>query len=367
MLILPDNDKCMKEKLEAIKKRFEEVGQIIVQPDAMADMKKYSRLSKEYKDLEKIVKRYNEYLNVEANIANTKKMLETERDPEFRELAKAELDDFYVREEELEEELKKMLIPKDPNDSKNAILEIRAGTGGDEAALFAGDLFRMYQRFAENKNWKLSVIDYTEGPSGGYKEIISTVSGEDVYGILKYESGVHRVQRVPSTETQGRVHTSAASVAVLPEMEEVDVEINMNDVRKDTFCSSGPGGQSVNTTYSAVRLTHIPTGIVVSCQDEKSQLKNLDKALKVLRSRLYEMELKKHNEEVGAKRKSMVGSGDRSDKIRTYNYPQGRVTDHRIGYTVYNLPIIMDGEIDDFIENLRIAENAEKLKEGGLV
>ena len=356
----------MIDKLEAIKRRFEEVGEAIVQPDAMADMKKYSRLSKEYKDLEKIVVKYKEYLNIMGNIDNAKRMLETEKDPEFREMAKAELEDYYERREILEDELKKMLIPKDPNDSKNVILEIRAGTGGDEAALFAGDLFRMYQRFAENMGWKLSVMDYTEGPSGGYKEIISTISGEDVYGMMKYESGVHRVQRVPATETQGRVHTSAASVAVLPEMEEVEVEINMNDVRKDTFCSSGPGGQSVNTTYSAIRLTHIPTGIVVSCQDEKSQIKNLEKALKVLRSRIYEMELRKHNEDVGAKRKSMVGSGDRSDKIRTYNYPQGRVTDHRIGYTVYNLPVIMDGEIGEFIEQLRIADNAEKLKEGGL-
>lgn len=338
----------------------------MVQPDAMADMKKYGKLSKEYKDLDKIVKKYDAYRNVLDNIANTKKMLETEKDAEFREMAKLELEELYPQKEEMEEELKKMLIPKDPNDSKNVILEIRAGTGGDEAALFAGDLFRMYERFSENKGWKLSVLDFTEGSSGGYKEIISTVSGDDVYGLMKYESGVHRVQRVPSTETQGRVHTSAASVAVLPEMEDVEVEINMNDIRKDTFCSSGPGGQSVNTTYSAIRLTHIPTGIVVSCQDEKSQIKNYEKALKVLRARLYEMELKKHNEAVGAQRKSMVGSGDRSDKIRTYNYPQGRVTDHRIGYTVYNLPAIMDGEIDDFMEQLRLAENTEKLKEGGM-
>ena len=338
----------------------------MVQPDAMADMKKYGKLSKEYKDLDKIVKKYDAYRNVLDNLANTKKMLETEKDAEFREMAKLELEELYPQKEEMEEELKKMLIPKDPNDSKNVILEIRAGTGGDEAALFAGDLFRMYERFSENKGWKLSVLDFTEGSSGGYKEIISTVSGDDVYGLMKYESGVHRVQRVPSTETQGRVHTSAASVAVLPEMEDVEVEINMNDIRKDTFCSSGPGGQSVNTTYSAIRLTHIPTGIVVSCQDEKSQIKNYEKALKVLRARLYEMELKKHNEAVGAQRKSMVGSGDRSDKIRTYNYPQGRVTDHRIGYTVYNLPAIMDGEIDDFMEQLRLAENAEKLKEGGM-
>lgn len=354
----------MREKLEAIKERFEEVGQLIMQPDTMADMKIYSKLNKEYKDLEKIVVKYNAYSNVLANFDNAKKILNTEKDPEFREMAKAEIEELQEQKELMEDELKKMLIPKDPNDSKNIILEIRAGTGGDEAAIFAGDIFRMYQRFAEKQGWKLSVLDITEGTSGGYKEVISTVSGEDVYGMMKFESGVHRVQRVPATETQGRVHTSAATVAVLPEMDEVEVEVSMNDIRKDTFCSSGPGGQSVNTTYSAVRLTHLPSGLVVSCQDEKSQLKNFDKALKVLRSRLYEIELKRHNDEVGAQRKSMVGSGDRSDKIRTYNYAQSRVTDHRIGYSVHNLPVVMDGEIGDFIEELRIAENAEKLKEG---
>ncbi len=351
-------------KLEAIKDRFDEVSQLIVQPDAMSDMKKYTKLSKEYKDLEKIVSQYMLYKNVVENIDSAKKMLSSEKDPEFREMAKVELEELEDKKDEMEEALKKMLIPKDPNDSKNIILEIRAGTGGDEAAIFAGDLYRMYQRFAEKQGWKLSTLDLTEGTSGGYKEIISTVAGEDVYGMMKFESGVHRVQRVPATETQGRVHTSAASVAVLPEMEEVEVEIDMNDVRKDTFCSSGPGGQSVNTTYSAVRLTHIPSGLVVSCQDEKSQIKNFEKALKVLRSRLYEIELKKHNDEVGAQRKSMVGSGDRSDKIRTYNYSQGRVTDHRIGYSVHNLPVVMDGEIGDFIEQLRIAENSIKLQAG---
>ncbi|GAL87187.1 peptide chain release factor 1 [Sporocytophaga myxococcoides] len=354
----------MIDKLEAIKKRFEEVSELIIQPEAMADMKKYSALGKEYKELEKIVQVYQKYKGILDNIESAKKVLETEKDPDFREMAKVELDELVPEKDKMEEVVKEMLIPKDPNDSKNVILEIRAGTGGDEAAIFAGDLHRMYQRLAEIMGWKLELLDYTEGTSGGYKEIICTVSGEDVYGKLKFESGVHRVQRVPATETQGRVHTSAATVVALPEVEDVEIDINMNDIRKDTFCSSGPGGQSVNTTYSAIRLTHIPTGVVVQCQDEKSQIKNFDKALKVLRSRLYEIELQKQNEEIGAQRKSLVGSGDRSDKIRTYNYPQGRVTDHRIGYTVYNLPVVMDGHIEDFIEQLRIAENAERLKEG---
>jgi peptide chain release factor 1 len=356
----------MIDKLEEIKHRFEEVGQLIVQPDIMQDMKRYSQLSKEYKDLEKIVQKYDEYQEVLSNIDNAKSIIKNEKDEEFRDMAKGELDDLEPRKEKMEEQLKQMLIPKDPNDDKDAILEIRAGTGGDEAAIFAGDLFRMYQRFCERVGLKLTVLDLTEGSSGGYKEIVSTVSGSQAYGTLKFESGVHRVQRVPQTETQGRVHTSAATVAVLPEMDEVDVEIDMNDVRKDTFCSSGPGGQSVNTTYSAVRLTHIPTGVVVSCQDQKSQIKNFEKALKVLRSRLYEMELARHNEEVGAQRRSMVGSGDRSDKIRTYNYPQSRVTDHRINYSQHNLPAVMDGEIDEFIEQLKLAESAEKMKEGSL-
>ncbi|WP_226389755.1 peptide chain release factor 1 [Penaeicola halotolerans] len=356
----------MLDKLQAIKERFEEVAQLIVQPDAMSDMSKYTKLSKEYKDLEKIVVKYDEYKLIMENQANTKQMLAAEKDPEFREMAKLELDELADSRERLESEIKQLLIPKDPNDSKDCILEIRGGTGGDEAAIFAGDLFRMYQRFCEKQGWKLTVLDLTFGSSGGYKEIISTVSGADVYGQLKYESGVHRVQRVPATETQGRVHTSAASVAVLPEMDEVEVTLNMNEIRKDTYCSSGPGGQSVNTTYSAVRLTHEPTGIVVTCQDEKSQIKNFEKALKVLRSRIYEIELEKHNAEVGAQRRSMVGSGDRSDKIRTYNYSQSRVTDHRIGMTVYNLPDVMEGDIGGFIEALRIAENAAKLKDGGV-
>lgn len=356
----------MLDKLEAIKERFEEVGQLIIQPDAMSDMGKYTKLSKEYKDLEKVVEVFDAYKLVLENIQSAKSILEKEKDPDFREMAKLELDELREKQITMEEELRTMLIPKDPNDSKDCILEIRSGTGGDEAAIFAGDLFRMYERFCERQNWKLTVLDLTFGSSGGYKEIISSVSGADVYGMLKYESGVHRVQRVPATETQGRVHTSAATVAVLPEMEEVDVHIDMNDVRKDTYCSSGPGGQSVNTTYSAVRLTHTPTGIVVTCQDQKSQIKNFEKALKVLRSRIYEIELAKHNEAVGAQRKSMVGSGDRSDKIRTYNYPQSRVTDHRINKTVYNLPEVMEGDIEEFIQALRFAENAEKMKAGGI-
>ncbi|MCC9135730.1 peptide chain release factor 1 [Pontibacter silvestris] len=354
----------MLDKLEAINKRFEEVSQLLIQPEVASDMKKFKSLNKEYKDLDKIVTEYKKYLNLLSNIDNAKQVIATEKDEEFREMAKDELDELIPQREEMETHLKELLIPKDPNDSKDIIMEIRAGAGGDEASIFAGDLYRMYSRLAEKQGWRMELIDATEGTSGGYKEIIVGVSGEDVYGKLKFESGVHRVQRVPATETQGRIHTSVASVVVLPEVEELDVEIDMNDVRKDLFMSSGPGGQSVNTTYSAVRLTHIPTGIVAQCQDQKSQLKNFDKALAVLRSRLYEIELAKKQEEEGAQRKSMVGSGDRSDKIRTYNYPQGRVTDHRIGYTVYNLPIVMDGEIGDFIEQLRIAENAERLKEG---
>jgi len=354
----------MLDKLEAINQRFEEVSQQLIQPDVASDMKKFKSLNKEYKDLEKIVVEYKKYLNILGNIDNAKQVIATEKDEDFREMAKEELDTLLPQREEMEDTLKELLIPKDPNDSKDIIMEIRAGAGGDEASIFAGDLYRMYSRFAEKQGWKMELMDATEGTSGGYKEIIVGITGEDVYGKLKFESGVHRVQRVPATETQGRIHTSVASVVVLPEAEEFDVEIDMNDIRKDLFCSSGPGGQSVNTTYSAVRLTHIPTGIVAQCQDQKSQLKNFDKALAVLRSRIFEVELAKKNEAEGAQRKSMVGGGDRSDKIRTYNYPQGRVTDHRIGYTVYNLPNVMDGGIDDFVEELRIAENAERLKEG---
>ena len=354
----------MLDKLEAIKVRWEDVERELSSPGVMSDMKRFAQLNKEYKDLTKIVDEYKIYRNLVSNIEANKQILATEKDEEMREMAKMDLDELLVAKEEKEEEIRVMLIPKDPEDAKNAILEIRGGTGGDEAALFAGDLYRMYMRFCERKDWKIQVMDVTEGSAGGYKEVVLEITGEDAYGQLKYESGVHRVQRVPDTETQGRVHTSAASVVVLPEADEFDVEVNMNDIRKDLFCSSGPGGQSVNTTYSAVRLTHIPTGIVAQCQDEKSQLKNFDKALSVLRSRIYEMELAKKNEEMSKKRKTMVATGDRSAKIRTYNYPQGRVTEHRIGLTIYNLPEVMNGSIQDVIDALQLAENAEKMKEG---
>lgn len=352
------------EKLQAIKERYEEVGQLIADPDIISDMKRYIRLNKEYKDLEPIVDAHGEYKNVIDNIESARDMLHKEKDAEFKDMAREELDSLTNRKDELEEEIRVLLIPADPQDDKNAIVEIRAGTGGDEAAIFAGDLYRMYNKFCENKRWKTELVDMNEGTSGGFKEVIFKVSGDGVYGILKYESGVHRVQRVPQTETQGRVHTSAATVAVLPEADEFDVELKPADIKKETFCSSGPGGQSVNTTYSAVRLTHIPTGIVVSCQDQKSQIKNLDRAMNVLRTRLFDLEYKKYLEEIASKRKTMVSTGDRSAKIRTYNFPQGRMTDHRIGLTLYNLGPIMDGDIQEIIDALQVAENAEKLKEG---
>ncbi len=354
----------MLEKLGDIKKRFDFVGEELINPDIINNQKKYVQLNKEYKNLEPIIEAYHKYKNIVENITSSKEILATEKDEEFREMAKEELNKLIVSKNEIEEEIRILLIPKDPDDDKNAILEIRAGTGGDEASIFAGDLLRMYTKYCEVKNWKMEVTSVAEGTVGGYKEIIIKISGDGVYGQLKYESGVHRVQRVPQTETQGRVHTSAASVAVLPEADEVDVEIRPDEVRKDTYCSSGPGGQSVNTTYSAIRLTHLPTGIVVTCQDQKSQLKNLDKAMAELRTRIYNLEHQKYLDEISRKRKTMVSTGDRSAKIRTYNYPQGRMTDHRISLTMYNLQAIVNGEIQEIIDALQVAENAEKLKEG---
>jgi peptide chain release factor 1 len=308
---------------------------------------------------------FEKYKTILSNIDHAKDIIHNEKDEEFRTMAKEELNVLIADKEQIEEEIRMMLIPADPEDGKNAVIEIRAGTGGDEASIFAGEIYRMYCKFSEAKRWKVDLIDFTEGTMGGFKEIIFNISGENVYGQMKYESGVHRVQRVPQTETQGRVHTSAATVAVLPEADEFDVEIKQSDVRKDTFCSSGPGGQSVNTTYSAIRLTHIPSGIVVSCQDEKSQIKNFEKAMKVLRTRLYELEHQKYLDEISKKRKTMVSTGDRSAKIRTYNYPQSRVTDHRINLTMYNLPVVLDGEVQPLIDALQLAENAERLKEAG--
>jgi peptide chain release factor 1 len=353
----------MLEKLEEIHKKYLETERQINDPDAMSDMKKYIQLSKDYKELQPIIAAYKKYRNVMMSLEAAREILDKEKDEDMRSYAKEELTQLTVQRDEMEESIRLMLIPADPQDRKNAVVEIRAGSGGDEASIFAGDLYRMYLKYCETRGWKIEPVSATEGTVGGYKEIIFDVIGEGVYGQMKYESGVHRVQRVPKTETQGRVHTSAASVVILPEADEFDVDVKENDIRKDTFCSSGPGGQSVNTTYSAVRLTHIPTGIVVSCQDQKSQIKNYEKALTVLRTRIYEMEYKKYLDEISSKRKTMVSTGDRSAKIRTYNYPQGRVTDHRIGLTLYNLPAIMDGDIIEIIEKLRYEENAERLKE----
>ena len=328
-------------------------------------MNRFVKLNKEYRDLEQIVEAGDELKRAVSSYDEAREILNTETDKELKEMAEMEIEELDAKIPELESKVKMLLVPADPEDSKNVILEIRAGTGGDEASLFAGDLFRMYTKFCESKRWKIEITNYSEGTSGGYKEIVANITGDGVYGIMKYESGVHRVQRVPATETQGRVHTSAATVAVLPEAEEVDVVLNPADIRKDTYCSSGPGGQSVNTTYSAIRLTHIPTGIVVTCQDEKSQLKNLAKAMTELRSRIYAIEHQKYLDEIATKRKTMVSTGDRSAKIRTYNYPQGRVTDHRINLTLYNLAAVMDGELGEIIEKLQIEENTEKLKESG--
>jgi len=354
------------EKLEGLHNRFMEVSTLITDPVVLADMKRYVKLNKEYHDLEKIAEAQKEYRGLLQNIDDAKELLENENDPDIRSMAKEELDESQSKIPALEEKIKLLLIPADPEDAKNAIVEIRGGTGGDEAAIFAGDLFKMYAKYCENKGWKVEVTSISEGSSGGYKEIIFTVSGDNVYGTMKYESGVHRVQRVPATETQGRVHTSAATVAVLPEAEEFDVEIKESDIRVDTFCSSGAGGQSVNTTYSAIRLVHIPSGISVQCQDEKSWHKNKEKAMIELRSRIYNIEHQKYLDEIGAKRKTMVSTGDRSAKIRTYNYPQGRITDHRINFTIYNLSAFMGGDIQTVLDQLIIAENAERLKESEL-
>ena len=355
----------MLEKLQIIQQRFDEVSDLIIQPDIIADQKRYVQLNKEYKDLNILVKRGENYKTLLANQQEAEEILKEGSDPEMVEMAKLQLDEAKTELPKLEEEIKYLLIPKDPEDGKNVVIEIRAGTGGDEASIFAGDLYRMYSKYCQDQGWNTHFVDANEGTSGGYKEIIFEVSGEEVYGTLKFESGVHRVQRVPQTETQGRVHTSAATVMVLPEAEEFDVEVDMNEVRIDYFCSSGPGGQSVNTTYSAVRLTHEPTGIVAQCQDQKSQHKNKEKALKVLRTRLYEMELSKKQQADAEKRNSLVSSGDRSAKIRTYNYPQGRVTDHRIGLTLYDLQNIINGDIQKLIDELQLYQNTEKLKESG--
>ena len=354
------------EKLEAVKERYKEIGRQITDPEAMSDMKRFVKLNKEYRDLEPLIDAYGEYCNVLSNLDEARNMLQNEKDEELCEMAREEVETLSRQVEPLEEQIKLLLLPSDPEDDKNAVMEIRAGTGGDEASIFAGDLYRMYTRYCETKGWKVEVTGMSPGTSGGFKEIVMSITGNKVYGTLKYESGVHRVQRVPKTETQGRVHTSAATVAVLPEAGEFDIELNMNDIRKDTFCSSGPGGQSVNTTYSAIRLTHIPTGIVVQCQDEKSQIKNFDKALGELRTRIYNLEYQKYLDEVSSKRKTMVSTGDRSAKIRTYNYPQSRITDHRIGFTLYNLPVVVDGGIQELIDKLQVEENAERLKDSGL-
>lgn len=359
-------DNSILSRLDGLRLKYEEIGQQMTDPEVIADMKKFVALNKEYRELQPIVETSEKYRTALNHLNEAKDILSNEKDEEMREMARGEIAQLEPQLEKMEDQIKMLLIPADPQDSKNAILEIRGGTGGDEAAIFAGDLLRMYIKYIEKKGWKYEITHASDGAAGGYKEVVLKVTGDHVYGTLKYESGVHRVQRVPQTETQGRVHTSAASVAVLPEAEEFDIDLNMNDIRKDTFCASGPGGQSVNTTYSAIRLTHIPTGIVVQCQDQKSQLKNFDKALEELRTRIYNLEYQKYMDEIAGKRKTMVSTGDRSAKIRTYNYPQGRVTDHRINYTMYNLSAFMDGDIQDVIDQLIVAENSERLKESEL-
>ncbi|WP_343700255.1 peptide chain release factor 1 [Chitinophaga sp.] len=353
----------MIDKLDAIKGRYEQVALALTNPEVVKDNKQFSKLSKEYRQLEKIVKAYDAYRNLLDAIAFNREVLES-GDEEMRELAKEETESLAEQKEKAEAEIRNLLIPKDPQDEKNAILEIRGGTGGDEAALFAGDLLRMYLRYCENKGWKTAIMNENPGSVGGYKEVVVEVTGDDVYGTLKFESGVHRVQRVPATEASGRVHTSAATVAVLPEADDVDVDIREADIKMDTFRSSGAGGQHVNKTESAVRLTHIPTGVVVECQEGRSQHSNRDIAMRMLRTRIYEAAVRKHEDAIASKRKSLVSTGDRSAKIRTYNYPQGRITDHRIGMTVYNMDAFMNGEIQDMVEALQFAENAEKMKSG---
>lgn len=357
----------MLEKLEAIYARYREVEELLSSPEVAGDMKQFARLNKEYSDLKDVAEAFLAYKKLSDALKEARYLIQHESDEELKEMAREELQELNARKEEMDEEVKILLIPKDPEDNKNAIVEIRSGTGGDEASLFAGDLFRMYQRYAQMKGWILEIDDYMEGTVGGFSKVIFHISGQNVYGTLKFESGVHRVQRVPETESQGRVHTSAATVAVLPEADEVDVHLDMKDVKKDTYRSSGAGGQHVNKTESAVRLTHLPTGIVVECQEGRSQIKNFEKALSILRSRIYEQELEKHHSEIAAQRKSLVSTGDRSAKIRTYNFPQGRVTDHRINYSAYNLPEILNGDLQDLIDKLLMAENTEKMKAGGLV
>ncbi len=355
------------EKVLSLQDKFKELQDQLADPAVMSDMKKYVQLNKDYKELEPIIKAGLEYKKVMEELEMAKEIVMHEKDEDLKMMAKDEIAELEPQIPEMEQNIKLLLIPADPDDSKNAMIEIRGGAGGDEAAIFAGDLFRMYTKFAEAKGWKLEMQEQAPGTSGGFKQVVFKLSSstEGVYGIMKYESGVHRVQRVPQTETQGRIQTSAASVAVFPEAGEFDIELDMNDIRKDTYCSSGPGGQGVNTTYSAVRLTHIPSGIVVQCQEERSQLKNFDRALAELRTRLYNMEHQKYLDSIAAKRKTMVSTGDRSAKIRTYNYPQSRVTDHRINWTMYNLTGFMDGDIQECIDQLQIAENAERLKEAG--
>ena len=359
-------DNTLLEKVLSLQDKYKSLQDQLASPDVMSDMKKYVQLNKDYKELQPIIEAGLEYSKMLDEIATAKDILINEKDEDLREMAREEMNEIEPKLPEMEQRIKLLLIPADPDDSKNAMVEIRGGTGGDEAAIFAGDLFRMYSKFAEKRGWKLEITEQTPGTSGGYKQVVFKLSGNDgVYGIMKYESGVHRVQRVPQTETQGRIQTSAASVAIFPEAGEFDIELNPADIRKDLFCSSGPGGQGVNTTYSAVRLTHIPSGIVVQCQEERSQLKNLDRAMEELRTRLYNLEHQKYLDGIAAKRKTMVSTGDRSAKIRTYNYPQGRVTDHRINWSMFNLPAFMDGDIQDCIDNLQVAENAERLKEAG--